>query len=344
MRRALAAVVAALIAAALIVASVVTNDDGPQGQKGSQPTPTATAAPTVAPPEGDLQATPPEPGEPVTQTPADSELRDETPEDVPKATLDAGKQKTDQLGQGLPEKPQPVGGAQNYSVTQDFSGHVYSDFSSVTPTEFCLHYTVSSNVSGWGDVRAIQSFFKNTRGASATYIADFEGHILQMVPLSNKAWTQGAFNPYCRASVEIIATGRETTAQWLASPLIKNGILSSLARDVMRRYGLPLRFVDPVGCAAPPGYTDHNHIECGNEHTDVAPAFPFSTFKKQITSAPIVRVTSKDKAYCRLIHKYRTEVNAGKKPTAKSTAAFERRLKTIDSRGLKCVSGKVKRK
>lgn len=344
MRRGIAVLVAALIAAALIVASVAVNDDGPQGQGSVQPTPTATAAPTIAPPEGDLQATPPDPGEPVTQTPAESELRDETPPDVPKATLDAGKEKTDELGKALPEEPQPVGGAQNYTVTQDFSGQVYSNFSSVTPTEFCLHYTVSANVTGWGDVRAIQAYFKKTRAASSTYIADFEGHILQMVPLSNKAWTQGAFNPYCRASVEIIATGRETRAQWLASPLIKKGILSSLARDVMKRYGLPLRFVDPVGCAAPPGYTDHNHIECGNEHTDVAPTFPFDVFKKQITSKPLVRVTAKDRQYCRLINKYRLAVKEGTKPSAKSTAAFKRRLATIHAHGFKCVDGKVKRR
>ncbi|HEV7494474.1 hypothetical protein [Baekduia sp.] len=34
----------------------------------------------------------------------------------------------------------------------------------------------------------------------------------------------------------------------------------------------PLRFVDPVACAPQAGYTDHYHLECGNDHVDVAPS------------------------------------------------------------------------
>lgn len=245
-----------------------------------------------APPAGDLQQQAPAQAK-ATMDPAQSALRDETPPDVAAEQLEQGQRQTEQLGKGLPTRGPPTGGAQNYSVTKDFSGHVYSTFGSVTPTAFCLHYTVSPNVTGWADVRGVQAYFQRTRVGSATYIADFEGHILQMVPLTRKAWTQGAMNPFCRASVEIIATGRESRAQWRAAPLIRDGVLAALMHDVMSRYRLPRRFVDPVGCSMPPGYTDHNHMECGNDHTDVAPSFPFAKLARQLKALDAKKVAGK---------------------------------------------------
>jgi len=206
-------------------------------------------------------------------------LKDSTPEDVPDRKLDAGADRTDEIAEDL--DPRPVGGAQNYSCRQDFSGGVYSSRNGASPTEFVLHYTVSPNRPGPSDVLGILNYFESSRVASSTYIIDFEGNCVQMVPFSEKPWTQGAANPYA-VSVEIIATGRETTAEWLASPLIRKGILASLTRDNLRRMGAPLRYVDPVGCVFPPGYTDHDSIECGNNHTDVSPAFPFATFQRQL--------------------------------------------------------------
>lgn len=279
-RKKLAALCAALAAIFTLLGTLIAPSD--------TTVKTTTVPVSVAAPAGDLQTAAPTPGQPATEAPADSDLRDETPPDVPAATLAKGKAATDQAADaaGVTDQAQPVGGAQNYSVRQDFSGHVYSDFGSVTPTEFCLHYTVSSNVTGWGDVLAIRDYFKRTMAASATYIADFEGHVLQMVPLSHKAWTQGAFNPFCRASIEMIATGRETRAQWLASKLIHGRVLASLMHDVMGKYRIPLRWVDPVGCAAPAGYTDHNHIECGNDHVDVGHQFPFTELARQLREGP----------------------------------------------------------
>lgn len=163
---------------------------------------------------------------------------------------------------------------------EDYSGQVWSS-RGVRPTEFVLHYTVSANRPGWSDVLAIENYFSSTRVASSHFIVDFEGHCLKMVPLSRKAWTQGNANPWA-TSVEIIATGRETNAQWRASPLIRNGVLAKLVRRVMDYQRLPLRRVDPVGCVFPAGWTDHNHLECGNHHTDVAPAFPFQVFARQL--------------------------------------------------------------
>lgn len=284
-RERLLALLAAVIAATAGLTVVITDDDG-DGR------PDRIVVQKRAP-QGDLVAAA-EPGKAVTE-PARSELRDETPPEVPQDDLREGRQVNNVFEDAL-RPPLPPVGAQNYEVQKDFSGHVYSDFvAGITPTEFCLHYTVSPNVPGWGDVYAIRDYFKRTRIASATFIADFEGHILQMVPLDHKSWTQGAFNPYCRASIEIIATGAETQAQWLASPLIRDRILSSLMRDVMRRYGLPLRFVDPIGCGAPPGYTDHNHIECGNDHTDVGQQFPFAALAAQLAESPCIARCKQEK-------------------------------------------------
>lgn len=318
-RRALIGLLLSLIAGVGIGISVDSGDGG------KTRTIHITLPAKTPPPAGDLQAAPPPSTDPATIKPSESDLRDQTPPDVPHAVLQAGKEKTDQLGTDakVSDTAKPVGGAQNYSVTKDFSGHVYSDFfSNIAPTEFCLHYTVSPNITGWGDIRGVQGFFKRTMAASSTYIVDFEGHILQMVPLTHKAWTQGTFNPYCRASVEIIATGSETRAQWLNSTLIKGHILSSLMHDVMKSYNLPLRFVDPVGCVAPAGYTDHDHIECGNDHTDVGHQFPFDELKRQLgesfTPKPI---STRTKVVCR---RYAWFGRPGS-PLAKSRSAKQRK-------------------
>lgn len=279
----------ALVLGAIIGAGIFALTDDDNAQQAQKPTPsvTATPAPTLAPPAGDLQAPKPDAGEPVTEAPKDSELRDETPPEVDPQTLKDGADKTNKLAEPLPDKPQPVGGAQGFSCRRDFSGQVYSSRNGVKPTEWINHYTVSSNVTGWGDVLAIQAFFKRTREASVHFILDFEGHCLQMVPLSEKAWTEGAANPW-GLSVEIIATGGESRSQWLNAPIFKRHILAALARDTMKRYGLPHKRVNPVGCVFPPGWTDHNALECGNAHTDVMPNFPYDVFQRQLDEGPVV--------------------------------------------------------
>lgn len=334
------AIIAALIAAVVALAAgfgigITTNDDDGDGvpdrvtitRTVTQPAKTTAEAP----PAGDLEAVAPD-GARATEEPAQSPLRDETPPDVPESVLESGAERTDDLADRLPP-PAPVGGAQNYSCTQDFSGTVYSSRNGVRPTEWVNHYTVSPNVTGWSDVRGIQAYFKRTRVASSTYIIDFEGHCLQMVPESAKPWTQGAANPWA-ISVEIIATGRETRAQWLASPLIRDGILAALTRDSARRNGIPLRRVDPNGCVFTPGITDHNALECGNDHTDVAPSFPWDVYMKQVVDGPaknprrgssyrlgVLRPGERDKVAC-LLHQRRRYHAKGEwpKPAARKRA------------------------
>lgn len=303
---------------------VFDDDDGP------------LPAPVQAPPVGDLQAVDPEGEGRATIDPADSDLRDETPEEVPADVLRAAKDRVE----GLPPlEPKPVGGAQNYRIRRDFSGRVWDSRDGLPAREACLHYTVSGNVTGWGDVYAVRDYFKRTRVGSATFIVDFEGHILQMVPRDQAPWTQGWFNNVC-VSWEIIATGSETRAQWLQSALIGGGVLASHVRDELRRIGAPLRWVDPVGCDAPAGWTDHNAFECGNDHHDVMPNFPYDVFAGQLLEGPCPAVCKQRKVVERRDRRHR-ETHAGlrargcrgrvhSRPVGAFTRAECRRLKRRD--------------
>jgi hypothetical protein len=224
----------------------------------------APPPPTAAPP-----AEAPAPASDLT-----SDLREEAgipPEDA------AANRKT----QGARRSPARAPAVARPPCRTDYSGGVWSSRNGVRPTEFVLHYTVSSNRPGWADVLAIENYFSSSRVASSTYIVDFEGHCLKMVPESQKPWTQGNANPWA-ISVEIIATGRESVQQWRDSRLIKDKVLARLVRNVMDRWGLPLRWVNPVGCVFPPGLTTHARLECNNFHTDVDPHFPHKLFLRQV--------------------------------------------------------------
>lgn len=324
-----------LLAVLAIVASVsitfaLVDDDG----DGTPDRVTVTVA-KKAPPAGDLQAPAPDAG--PTEQPAQSELRDETPPEVPDERLERGLRKTDRLGEQL--EPRPVGGAQNYSCRVDLSGGVWSSYS-IKPTEGVYHFTVSANVAGWGDVLGIEDYFSRTRIASADRILDFEANCLQMTPITTgKAWTAGAANEAACFQYEIIATGRETKQQWLDSPLIKDGVLAAVTRDDARRCGIPLKRVDPVGCVFPPGITDHNALECGNDHTDVAPNFPWRTVMRQVRTGygPVPKV---QRRRCREVHRLRHDG----KNTPWQRERIDEIRRGLRQHELRCVGGKIKRR
>lgn len=205
-----------------------------------------------------------------------SDLRSESP--IPDQAAHTNTELGRKLGARVPPPARAKFKAPRCRV--DYSGGVYSD-RSWQPSMWVLHYTVSRNVPGWGDVEAIQNYFKRTRLGSAHFILDFEGHCLKMVPGDKKAWTQGNFNS-SSLSVEIIAMGDESAAEWKRAPIIRDGILAGLSRGVMDSHNFPLVYVDPVGCTATTGVTDHDHLECGNDHHDVAPHFPRKVFLRQL--------------------------------------------------------------
>lgn len=234
------------------------------GGSNAPPKPTAAATPSAAPNTG------------VTAQPGSdlaSNLRKET------GISKADRAANDRIAGRLPAPREE--NLRGVSCRTDFSGGVWSSRNGVRPTEWILHYTVSANRPGWSDVEAIENYFSNTRVGSSHFIVDFEGHCLKMVRGSDKAWTQGNANPWA-LSVEIIATGSESAAQWKASPLFKRQILAKLSRGVMDSWRIPIRRVDPVGCVFPAGWSDHNHLECGNDHHDVNPHFPFKVFARQL--------------------------------------------------------------
>jgi N-acetyl-anhydromuramyl-L-alanine amidase AmpD len=257
---------------------------------------------------------------------------------VTEKEIEEGEAQSDRAERYSLERPSN-GGAQNYACATRYVVN-RSSRGGVRPTMFVLHYTVSGNRPGTGDLDAIRGLFNSPSfGASSTYGIDFEGNCQQWVPESQKPWTQGAQNPRS-ISVEIIATGRESRAQWLASPLIRNGRLAALARDSMRRNGIPLTRVDPVGCGAPAGWTDHDSLECGNSHTDVRPSFPFDVFARQLRAG--VNAPSKVETWCRKVRYYRA-LPKRSKTTAKRRLA-EERVKLAAKAGYVCgPTGPVKR-
>lgn len=239
--------------------------------------PATPAQVAEAPPAGELQSGP----EDI------QDLRDSTPDGVSQKDLDKAEQEADAYAEdhGVEDADAPIalGGAQGYSCRKSYQSRGYGSFRSYF-SEFVLHYTVSANARGWSDVYNIKSYL-NSVGLSATFVMDFEGHCLQTVPLDRNPYTQGGMNQYS-TSVEIIATGKETRGDWLAAPIFRQGILAALVRDVLKSHNLPVRFVDPVGCTPKAGYTDHNHLECGNSHVDVSPNFPFDVFARQVQASP----------------------------------------------------------
>jgi hypothetical protein len=187
------------------------------------------------------------------------------------------------VGAGLLPRIASAGPSQAGCTTKLIS-HNFSTRSS-SPSMFVLHYTVSRNRDGLSDVDGIRNFFDNPAAeVSSHYVIDWEGNCYLIVPESMKAWTQGAFNSDA-ISIEFIAFGDEPQADWASKgdAGLRRG--ARVVADSIRRNGIPFRYVDPSGCTAKPGITDHNKLECGNDHTDVEPNFPWKKFKRYVAAA-----------------------------------------------------------
>ncbi len=266
------------------------------------------------------------------------DARDETPPGVPAASAQKGLEQQTAPGKG---PARPTGGAQNYSCPFRPVRN-YSSRNGQKVLLFVLHYTVSRP----GSLDAIRGLFNTPSfGASSHLGIEFTGRCQQWVPFSAKAWTQGNFNGRAE-SVEIIATGLETRAQWLASPHIRRGILASLVRDRLRANGLPLRLVDPDGCdVQQAGFTDHNRLECGNSHHDVSPNFPMDVFVRQVRAGATSGkpVTATDRATCRKLNAYR-RARARGGTSARRTQINVRRRQALERRKVVCTkTGPVRR-
>jgi hypothetical protein len=204
------------------------------------------------------------------------DLKDETPPGVTEAELDYGRERSAQLAEDQLVEPREVGGAEQVNCINRFV--VNQSALSQRRVGVALHFTVSP----FGSINVIHRLFNTPSfGASSNY--GFEPITMECqrwVPDDRKAWCQGAFNSAYNC-IEII-TNNLTRAQWLATPMFKTGRLAALVRQLSVKQGTPLKLVDPVGCVAVPGITDHDRFECGNTHWDVGPGFPWDVFMRQV--------------------------------------------------------------
>jgi N-acetyl-anhydromuramyl-L-alanine amidase AmpD len=143
------------------------------------------------------------------------------------------------------------------------------------PALLVAHYTVSRNIAGWGDVNAIVAWFNNTRSqASSNYVIDAEGNCAYIVNEAYKAWTQGFQNPWS-ISIEFVHFANVASEPWPAAQIRKG---ARVFADASKRWGIPVRLVNPNECNIIAGITDHDRLECGNTHVDVGSQFPMKRF------------------------------------------------------------------
>lgn len=244
-------VVAAIVVAAAAGGITAALDDPDR----SSVSPPATPAP--APPRGDFHG---DAGLLRNELPGPPQARA-----VQLETLEQAEQRVERMAD---PRPRPTGGAQNYTFRTAYDGTPYGR-SGGQKRLVVIHCTVGRNQPGWGDVYGTKSYLDRV-GLSASWIADFEAHFLKTMPTAGNPYTQGRFFNQYALSIELVSTCQETRAQWLASPLFRDRALASWLADRLREIGAPFRRVDPAGCNAPVGYTDHAALECINDHTDIS--------------------------------------------------------------------------
>lgn len=227
--------------------------------------------------------------------------RDETPEKVPAAQIEAGREQqddlaaTDQLPLVTPNAAPEQAGCTTRLVRN------YSSRRGVRPRELVAHYTVSRNRPGWSDVWAIVGLFDQASfAASSNYVIDAEGNCAYIVRESDKAWTQAAFNPLA-ISIEFVAMGNEGG---LSKQQVAKG--ARVFADAARRWNIPIRRGTVTGCtASAPGIVDHATLgACGGGHHDIKP-FSLQPLIDATRSAAGGTVTAADKVTCRKLNWWR---------------------------------------
>lgn len=236
------------------------------------------------------------------------DTRDETPPGVTPAQIQAGEALTEKLAKKELTKPEPPAGSQTYSCKK----RPVVNQSPLTERRVgvALHFTVSAP----GSMNAIFGLFNRPSfGASSNYGYElFSNKCEQWVPDNRKAWAQLAANS-AYISIEIVTKDR-SRAEWLATPAFKTGKLASLVRDKLRQIGAPIRLVDPKGCVWLAGVTDHNRLECGNNHWDVGNNFPWPEFLAQVKSGATPNpLTAEQKKNCSLLNFHRAKAHAAGK-------------------------------
>ena len=305
--------IAAVIAAAAVVAiAALTN-----GFTGSDPVPLAPAplsTPRAAPPPRGLVS-------------RDHVNLADTPTE-----RENGQAPTQRVGDSFP-------GCETRFNTHNFSSRGGAKIKVLAP-----HYTVSRNVPGKADVNAVWAFLntESTR-ASAHFIIDAEGNCIYAIPISMKAWTEVAGNPFS-VSIEFIAMGTEGR---LSDAALDRG--GSVFAEVARREHVPVQLGDVRNCEPnTPGEADHAMFgACGGGHCDIRPMFGTHTCRQSSEDAqalaPLIaatkrhmrRVTSTDRLTCRKLNAWR---RAGRPTGGQWAQNSVRRRRALESRGVRCLA------
>lgn len=201
------------------------------------------------------------------------DARDETPPGISRDEADDALVNPPGL-----RKPQPFrGGAQTVRCDSHPVRNWSYRASGVRVSQFVLHFTVSPP----GSINGIRAMFDNPSSGASSHIGlELDGECQQWVDWAHKAWTAGAFNS-ASDQVEIV-TNNLTRNEWLAAPILRDAILARIIVERLKARGLPPTLVDPEGCTPRAGVTDHNRLECGNNHWDVGPGFPWDKLMAQV--------------------------------------------------------------
>jgi hypothetical protein len=205
--------------------------------------------------------------------------------------------------------PPPLASPQQAGCLTRQIPHNFSNRNGTRPLLIVLHYTVSHNVVGWGDVNSIFAFFsQSSTQASSNYVNDNEGHCIYMVPETQKAWAQAGFNSYTACSFEVVNTGSEPT---YVGPFGGPGErqLAREVHDCAQRWHIPIRQGKTSGCqVVRSGIVDHHSLgSCGGGHFDIGhysvPRIIQAASKSGV--APVTLATGKAQALCNLMVRYR---------------------------------------
>lgn len=273
------------------------------------------------------------------------DMADEKPPGVTVGTSQALQQQAAQIPTATPIPP---AGAQIYSCKRNFKVNRAPRRPGAKVTLFNVHWgVVPGNDRG---LAIMGRLFNNPNfKANSTFGLSPTGKCEQWAAFSDAPWTQLTFNQISE-SVEIAAMGNEPRSWWMKQPIIKDGILAALIIDRLRARGLPLRWVDPVDCGPKSGWTDHEHLECGNNHCDVTCGnFPRKFVAAQVAAGmnklqnlrtinypKVAHFGRKNRAWCKRLAIIRKNAKADEWTTRRVDKANEYKALIGVKRALKC--------
>jgi hypothetical protein len=235
--------------------------------------------------------------------------------------------------------PPPLASPQQAGCLTRQIPHNFSNRNGTRPLLIVLHYTVSRNVVGWGDVNSIFAFFsQGSTQASSNYVNDNEGHCIYMVPETQKAWAQAGFNSYTACSFEVINTGSEATYVGSFGGAGERALAREV-HDCAVRWHIPIRQGHTSGCqVTTSGIVDHHSLgSCGGGHFDIGHfSVPRIIQAAQQGSAPVVLPKAKAQALCNLLVGYRLRRLAHVPLVKGEKSVYKRRTKRIRAGGYSC--------